>query len=57
MARLACEQIEYMPEQLIRVSPTADAPEITRLRRARVPDLPRRLANGIITVSHAQVTP
>jgi len=40
MARLASQQVEYMPEQLIRVPPATEAPEITRLDRTCVPNLP-----------------
>jgi hypothetical protein len=29
MAWLACQQVEYVPEQLIRVPPMPEAPEIT----------------------------
>jgi hypothetical protein len=40
MTRLACRQVEYVPEQLIRVPSAGEAPEITRLRLAACPICP-----------------
>src|ERR1700733_5873037 len=54
MARLASRQVKYVPEQLIRVLPETEAPEMTRLRRASCRICSCWPATGIATPSHAR---
>jgi hypothetical protein len=52
MAWLACQQVEYVPEQLIRVPSAPEAPEITVFAVPASRICPAQAA-GITTGSHA----